>query len=198
MPYTTISDGDVKTASYWNANLRDQVVSTVTSATRPAGTEGQVIYETDTDLVYIYSGSGWVLYGGIGAWTTYAPSVVQSGTVTHTDSYARYFKIGRLVAVNLVLDITGTGTANAVVYVSLPFTAAVNNTNMTIGNGYIRDASAGFKYFGLAVLASTTSMALLEIAQGTDRQLGFTGASFSAALAAGDFISMQATYEANA
>jgi hypothetical protein len=197
MPVHTWADNDVPTASDFNTNFRDQVVSTVTSATRPAGTAGQLIYETDTTRYMGYNG-GWVNFGLLAAWNTYAPSVVQSGVVTHTDSYARYFKIGRLVSFIVVLDITGTGTANTAVSVSLPFTAAVSNTNMTIGSGHIRDVSAGLKYFGLAVQASTTTVALLEIAQGTDRLLGATGASFAAALASPDFISIQATYEANA
>ena len=61
MPYTTVLTNDVPSASFLNANYRDQVISTVTSGTRPTGTEGQVIYETDTDRFYWHNGGGWLL-----------------------------------------------------------------------------------------------------------------------------------------
>lgn len=59
MPYTTRADGDVITASSWNATVRDQVVSTVTSAGRPSGTEGQLIATTDLDRIEVFNGSAW-------------------------------------------------------------------------------------------------------------------------------------------
>jgi hypothetical protein len=58
MPYT--APPAPVTTTWWNANVKDQVISTVTSATRPAGTEGQVIYETDTDRVLMHDGAAWV------------------------------------------------------------------------------------------------------------------------------------------
>src|SRR6476659_5653960 len=97
MPVKTWATNDVVAASDLNTQFRDQVVSTVTSGTRPTGTEGQVIYETDTDLLYIYNG-GWVRFGASGAWTSWTPTLVQSSAVTKTVTYAKYEKIGRKVS----------------------------------------------------------------------------------------------------
>ncbi len=89
MPVKTWATNDVPTASDLNTQYRDQVISTVTSGTRPSGTEGQVIYETDTDLLYIYNG-GWVRFGAGGGWTSYTPTLTQSSAVTKTVTYAKY------------------------------------------------------------------------------------------------------------
>lgn len=46
-----------------SARLNDvlsQVVYVCTAATHPTGSEGRVIYETDTDRLLVYSGSAWV------------------------------------------------------------------------------------------------------------------------------------------
>lgn len=60
MPYTTVTTGQNPTASFLNTNYRDQVVSTVTAASRPSGTEGQVIAVLDKDRLEVWSGSAWV------------------------------------------------------------------------------------------------------------------------------------------
>ena len=70
MPYNTRADGDVMTAALWNSDVRDQVISTVTSGAKPAGTEGQVIAVTDTNQAEVYSGSAWLEVFRWGAWST--------------------------------------------------------------------------------------------------------------------------------
>ena len=54
-----------------------------TSATRPDGHTGQLIYETDTDAFQVYNGSAWVEYGRAGNWLTSTPTLtnVTGGTV---------------------------------------------------------------------------------------------------------------------
>jgi hypothetical protein len=60
MPYKTFTAGSVLTASDIMTYLMKQVIITCTSGTRPAGpSEGMTIYETDTDKIQTYSGSGW-------------------------------------------------------------------------------------------------------------------------------------------
>jgi hypothetical protein len=57
-----------------------------TSSTRPASPfEGQVIYETDTDLVQVYNGSGWKILGNLTASQT--GSVLQVQSTTKTDAF---------------------------------------------------------------------------------------------------------------
>lgn len=61
MGFKTFVAGEVLTASDVNTYLMKQVVIVCTSGTRPSSpNEGMTIYETDTDKVMIYDGSGWV------------------------------------------------------------------------------------------------------------------------------------------
>lgn len=70
MPDTALVDNvDYFTSSFYNANIRQQVVAQVTSATRPTGVEGRMIYETDTDYVLIHDGAAWQLVSGVGVYT---------------------------------------------------------------------------------------------------------------------------------
>lgn len=61
MGYKTWSPGDVLTATEVMTYLMKQVVVTCTSGTRPSSPpEGMVIFETDTDRIYVYNGTAWV------------------------------------------------------------------------------------------------------------------------------------------
>jgi hypothetical protein len=52
-----------------------RMVIVCTSATRPSSpVEGLQIYETDTDKVYIYSGTAWVQGGSYVGWESYTPT----------------------------------------------------------------------------------------------------------------------------
>lgn len=195
MPVKTWATNDVVTASDLNTQYRDQVISTVTSGTRPSGTEGQVIYETDTDLLYIYNG-GWVRFGASSGWTSFTPTLTQSSAVTKTVTYAKYEKIGRFVAMVVRLDVTGTGTANSAVTVSPPFTAAAAN-DIPLGTGYIYDASSGSPFAPAIVsFSTTTALHFIDTTASASVYLGQTGTIFSSALASGDVISISALYEA--
>jgi hypothetical protein len=198
MPYTTRADGDVITASSHNANCRDQVVSTVTSGTRPSGTEGQIIYETDTDLYRAYLG-GWIDWGSLGAWQTYTPTLTQSGIVTKTVTYARYNKIGRQVTLAIRLDFTGAGTGNNAILVGLPLTAAVAG-DVPLGQGIFYDSAPTPQiYVAAAVLNSTTTIGFYDATTPTGVvKLGQTGTSFNGAVASGDAILINGTYESAA
>jgi hypothetical protein len=190
----TFATNDVVSASDMNAYVRDNTIPQVTSATRPTGVQGQLIYETDTGYLQIYSGSGWVRFGSHSGWTSYTPTLTQSATVTKTVSYAKYEKIGRQVTVIVQLAITGSGTANNPVQVGLPFTAG---TAAFYGSGYITDTSAVTNYPMIAVPASTTAVQFIDSTAGTGGVLmGQTGAAFSAALAVGDGVNFGVTYEA--
>ncbi len=132
---------------------------------------------------------------GAPAWTAYTPTLVQSGTVTKTVTYAKYTQVGKTVTAQIVLAAAGAGTANAKVTVTLPVTAATMQSQ-PIGTGYISDASVVFTYPGLAVMDSTTTVAMLDSSQQTAVRSGQTGATFSAALASGDSIGLFLVYEA--
>lgn len=120
MPYNTVATNQAITSSFMNTNWRDQVISTVTSATRPSGTEGQIIYETDTDAFQCYNGSAWVEYGRVGTWVTSTPTLtnVTTGTVT-----MQSMRMGK--ALFYAIQITaGTATAAATVGITTGFTSS--------------------------------------------------------------------------
>src|SRR6056297_246212 len=60
MPDANLADNSVLTSAFYNTYIREQVVVTCTSSTRPTAVEGRLIYETDTNLIRVYDGSSWV------------------------------------------------------------------------------------------------------------------------------------------
>lgn len=135
---------------------------------------------------------------GVDAWTPYVPTLVQSGAVTKTVSYASYTKIGRFVIGQVVLVCTGAGSANNEVRIGLPV-AAANVQSQTIGEGHIIDVSAAnASYKGLSILQNANYLTLLDTSVNTYTMLGATGAAFTAALASGDFVRAGFWYESAA
>lgn len=127
------------------------------------------------------------------AWSSYTPTLTQSGAVTKTVTRAKYVQLGKMVTVSLDLTVTGTGTASNAVIVGLPVTAASASDNQ-IGSGIVFDASAGLLYQGAVVLASTTTIAMYGPATSP---VGYLGTQqFTAALASGDRITGTIIYEA--
>ena len=143
---------------------------------------------TESDINLYLGGEG-------GAWTTWTPTLTQSGAVTATVTHAVYGRWGRLIIVNFRLAVTGTGTASNAVTVSLPTTAA--RTNMVVGTGNVFDQSTGLSYSGNIFLPSTTTLDFRQHGTGTatDNRLGVAG--FTAALASGDGLDGFFMYEAS-
>lgn len=131
--------------------------------------------------------------GGTGAWTTYTPTLTQSGAVTKTVTYAAYMKIGRLVIGNVALSVTGTGSAANIVLIGLPQTSGTSAL-ISPGSGYIFDSSASALYKGVVTLNSTTTVSLAATTTTTGGRLGTE--AFTAALASGDLIAVSFMYEA--
>ena len=151
-----------------------------TSSTRPASPfEGQVIFETDTDRLYVYNGTAWVIPNspaqnptGLELITTVTCSsggtasggvvTVGSGvsSVTVTDAFSTTYENYRIIC-------TG-GTTNTTVYLATTFGSA--NTayyGSFFGSSYTAGAfigiglnnSSSFPYTGLG----TTSYSMLDI-----------------------------------
>lgn len=125
------------------------------------------------------------------AWTSYTPTLTQSGAVTKTVDYSRYTKIGRLVTFAFALTVTGSGTAANNVTVSLPFTAA-GSVGTHAGVMLVYDSSTTTRYNGNAELNSTTTCALSYNQASTS----LWGTLPNIALAVGDIIRGTITYEA--
>lgn len=123
------------------------------------------------------------------AWTSFTPTLTQSGAVTKNVTRACYIKIGKTVHYTIDLAVTGTGTGGNSVIIGLPVTAAASGT-VPCGSGWIFDTSATTNYKGIAYQVSTTTCALV----GTAGNLG--ASEFTAALANGDSVRVSGTYEA--
>lgn len=96
------------------------------------------------------------IMNSIGAvWETWTPAVTQSGAVTATVTLGRYMRIQKLVIAVAKLSITGTGTTNNAVKVSLPITA--KDSGQIVGQGFIYDASTNLTYLVAAESDTTTT-----------------------------------------
>jgi hypothetical protein len=129
------------------------------------------------------------------AWTAYTPTLTQTGTVTKTVTKARYTQIGKTVIGEVVLAVTGSGTGNSAITVSLPVTAASAN-NQSCGTGFIFDSSASLNYPAMAYLSSTSVLSLMDSTFPTLVASGQSGAAFSVALASPDSVNVSFFYEA--
>lgn len=129
------------------------------------------------------------------AWTDYTPTVVQSGTIAKSVNYARYTKVGRTVTVNAMVVISGSGSANNVITVSLPVEAA-SDFEVVIGAFRLYNASGPNNFVGGCIFWSTTTVACLT--NNNQHALGQASSAFASALGAGDIVSISMTYEAAA
>jgi hypothetical protein len=160
VPYNTKADGDGLTASFINANWRDQVVSTVTSGSRPSGTEGQFIYETDTDRVYGYNG-GWIQFGSLGAHTSFTPTVGGTGwAVGNGTATGQYIRIGRFIYAIGGVSFGSTSTFGAGgLTLSLPVAAA---TTVDTRNVTLVDTGTATRSGNGEVAAATTTLTIYD------------------------------------
>lgn len=139
-----------------------------TSSTRPASPfEGQVIYETDTDLVQVYNGSGWKSLGRMVASTN--GSVLQVVQVTKTDTFSASLSAGAST------DITGLSITHSV-------SGADNKLLLMAQLGNVA-SSAGFASCGLAFYNGTSLLNLGDAASNRTRVSvgGTTGGSSNTA-----------------
>ena len=137
------------------------------------------------------------LAGEGGAWTTWTPTVTQSGAVTVTNTRSRFARYGRTIHFSCDLTVTGSGTAGNAILISLPVTAAASSTipgGMPMGEGAVYDDSGVAVFRGQAALISTTSMQILSGATDFLSALGVSG--FTLALASPDRIAITGSYEA--
>lgn len=127
------------------------------------------------------------------AWETYVPTLTQSGSVTKTDTYAKFVRLGRTIIGEVSLAVTGTGTAANAVIVTLPVTAAA--ANLVVGSGWIYDASTNTIWPGVAEDETTTTFRLRSASGAAGA--GWLGVQdFTAALASTDLVRAHFMYEA--
>jgi hypothetical protein len=152
-----------------------------------------VAQKTFTSATLTSSDVNTYLAGEGGAWTSWTPSVTQSGSVTVTNTRSRYARYGRTIHFSTALAVTGSGTGSNSITVSLPVTAATSA--LVIGTAYLFDASASLFYPALTYLQSTTTASMFSANTSASGMI-LGGSNFTAALASGDSIYMTGTYEA--
>jgi hypothetical protein len=157
-----------------------------------APSEGMTCYLQDRDIYTNYMGSAWVDLIQAGPWDlTYTPTLTQTATVTKTVSAARYTRNGKTIDGVISLAVTGPGTSNGNIIMSLPV-AARATTPSTIGHGWIYDTSLNGLIWGHALLTSTTTFGIKASASAA-----FVGnGTISGGLASGDSIEVMFHYEA--
>ena len=84
----------------------------------------------------------------------YTPTLTQGATVTKTVLTARYFQFQKFVTGQIVMNVTGAGTAANTVLVGLPI--AARSTSLIVAYAYIYDANVNVMY-NLTGYTSTTS-----------------------------------------
>lgn len=91
-----------------------------------------------------------------GTWTTWAPSVASStGTITSlSTNYARFTQLGKLILVNLEIDITTNGTGSLNVAFSLPV-AAKNRSAVFYGKELVTGKTLMGLFFAAGLVGMT-------------------------------------------
>ena len=168
MAFKIFAGGATLPAADLNDYLMEQSIIVCTSGTRPSSpAEGWTIYETDTDLYLMYSGSAWVTALQPGAWTSYTPVVTLSASGSMNldgTSASRYRRVGRSIRWHgfAKLDAFTGGTGGAMEF-TLPV-AAEASVNWLVGSAYGYDNSGNVICPGLFQLTSSTQGRVIYMA----------------------------------
>lgn len=126
-------------------------------------------------------------------WTAFSPTLAQSGAPTYTVDNARYKLLGKLAVVQVQISVTAVGGAvtNNDIIITLPaaLTSKFTGSFATVGTAQIYDSSIGM-YVCTVFAATGTTIGFFQ--NGATLPIG---RSPNIALAAGDKISLNLSYE---
>jgi hypothetical protein len=159
-------------AATWGNAVRDATVQVTTSAARPSSpAEGMVIYETDTNLLLMYSGSAWVPIADTRdvyqEWTTFTATLQQNAAdVATTAGNCRYTRIGRIIMGSATLTATAGGTGSTQIRIATsglpaPAQSALNTSGGRLAAPHIgtfsliNDDTTATYYSGVMVMDSS-------------------------------------------
>jgi hypothetical protein len=151
--YAKLSLANSIVAGDFAAGAKPVVICTATPNTRPATpVNGQMIYETDTDRVLVYDGTGWIVVLAQGTYTPSAGGTMVVGTGGSAFNSASWsYAYGTLsISGRWVFGTSGTTFPNAPVTLTYPsgFTAetAIQSSAVPIGSALY--AISGSNYIG--------------------------------------------------
>lgn len=185
MPYTTLVAGTTITASWANANVRDQGVTpfantAARAAAITAPIEGMVSHLNDTNELGVYSGLAWSHTGPMhGAWTT-GTGAVSGMTIGNGTVSMKYARVGRAFLWKCKVVFGSSTVVTGQIGVQLPTTAEAGLNAEYHMSAYAFDASTGARYPLLAWSSTTSSVLLSTLAQpavATSPTVPFTWAS---------------------
>jgi hypothetical protein len=156
-------------------NLTDVTVGSVLTASR----YNEDVVDNMTELAPFF-----------GAWTSWTPTVSQTGARTITNQQSRFLQVGKLVNLYAGVTITNAGSAGDTIVISLPVAPALPNNGLLGSFWYVR--TTGIRYVGSAIWSSVLQLAFLQ----SEATAGALGGAPSFATANGDLLSVQFTYEA--
>ena len=159
-----------------------------TSGTRPSGpTEGDTIYETDTDKMMTFDGSNWWTIAIPSTASTSFTSTISQGVSTNiskSTNYSQYRIISGVCEWWFAFTMSASGTAGSQVTLTLPVTSLISTVGVTVGNGMIYDSSVPTIDTGHYEIVTSTTVSM-AVSEGTNAPWG---ASPNIALASGDII----------
>lgn len=165
--YKDFVPGDVLTATEVDGYLMRQTVMTFSSSTtRDSGLsgvldEGMYAYLEDTDQLTCYTGSSWEIESE--PWTAWAPTITQTGTVTHTVNWGRYRRARGIVSAIGVFTVTGSGSAGSDITITTPVTLT---SGEAIGGSFTLFDTGNTVYAGSLFPGSTTTFRMHVSGQG--------------------------------
>jgi hypothetical protein len=125
-----------------------------------SGTTGTIINQAQLTAIYDSLETSW-------PWVTYTPTWVGSGgnpAIVNGTLSGRYFKIGKLVFVDIFVQMGGSTTFGSGTWSwALPVTAA--DTNGQVLNAYLLDNGSN-GYHRPALVASTTVLTIADVPSG--------------------------------
>lgn len=90
-------------------------------------------------------------------WTTWTPTITQSGSVTCTVTYSKYLKLGKVVITQGVLTVTGSGTtANAIIIGGIPAGIQPAMSDIIVGTGMVVDTGSANHISAVQLISSST------------------------------------------
>lgn len=130
-------------------------------------------------------------------WVAFTPTLWQNDVqITATNIYSKYYVDDKKAHVIAVLQATAAGTANTVIDIGLPeYLKPVSGTSSVIPLGVFQVLDSGTLYYSGIASYRTLISGVVRISGIADEKPNYIGTYASLAIASGDSISMNLTFE---